>query len=48
MYKMNKIDPVLVRDSVASKHFDTLKKINKCFIDKENENYKECSPYAPF
>lgn len=45
-----KADPLTVSSPVADKHFDTVASITKSFIDssKENENYKKCSPHAPF
>jgi len=47
VFKLNKVDPALVSEEVANKHFDTLKVINKCFTDPENESFKVCSPYTP-
>lgn len=48
LYKMQKVDPKSIRDSVLNKHFDTIKAIQKSFIDSTNEDYTECSPYAAF
>jgi hypothetical protein len=45
---MTKTEPESVSEQVAEKHFETIKMITKCFTDKENENYRECSPFTPF
>jgi hypothetical protein len=45
---MTKTEPESVSEAVAEKHFETIKMITKCFTDKENENYRECSPFTPF
>jgi hypothetical protein len=45
---MQKVDPRTIRDNVISKHFETIKQIQKPFIDSTNEEYPECSPYAAF
>ena len=37
-----------MKDSVLEKHIETLKVITKSFIDSSAEDYKQCSPYAPF
>lgn len=48
LYKMQKVDPSTIRDSVIEKHFETIKHIQKSFIDNTSEDYKECSQYAAF
>lgn len=37
-----------MRDSVMSKHFETIKIITKSFIDSATEEYRTCSPFAEF
>lgn len=48
IYKLSKTDPASVSEEVANKHFESIKLITKCFTDRENENFRECSPYTPF
>lgn len=45
---MQKVDPLVIKEDVANKHFDTLKNLTKDFIDPEHPNYKKCSPFAPY
>jgi hypothetical protein len=44
---MQKTDPSSVSEAVAKKHFETIRIITKCFTDRENENFAQCSPYTP-
>lgn len=37
-----------VKDSVLTKHLETIKVITKSFVDNTSDDYKVCSPYAPF
>lgn len=37
-----------IRDSVLTKHLDTIKTITKSFVDSSTEDFKICSPYAPY
>src|SRR5271154_6587206 len=46
--KLNTAQPRRSTEPVVEKHFDTIKRITKSFIDSATENFKECSHYAPF
>ena len=45
---MNKIDATAMRQEILDRHFDTLKGIQKFFIDSTVEGFKQNSDYAPF
>lgn len=48
MYKLQKSDPAKVTEDVATRHFDSLKGINKFYTEKDNnEHYALCSPFTP-
>ena len=46
--KLNNANPRRTTEQVAEKHFEVIKRITKSFIDSATENFKDCSPYAPF
>jgi len=46
--KMNKIDVTSMRQEILDKHFETLKGIQKYFIDSTVEGFKQLSDYAAF
>ena len=48
MYKMQNAVCNDIRDSVLTKHLDTIKVITKSFVDSSSDDYKVCSPYGPF
>jgi len=48
MYKLNKTDPSSVSELVAEYHYERLKAITKCFTDRNNEYFRDCSAYTPF
>jgi len=48
MIKLQKLDPKAIRNEVLERHFETLKSIQKYFIDSTIEGFKERSEYAPF
>lgn len=48
MANMNTVDPNILSDSVLTKHLDDIKSVTKSYIDPTDEDYKKCSPYAPF
>lgn len=48
MIKLQKLDPKAIRNEVLDRHFETLKSIQKYFIDSTIEGFKERSEYAPF
>ncbi|CDW76447.1 UNKNOWN [Stylonychia lemnae] len=48
VYKMEKTQPEYVRDSVIEKHFNTIKGIQKSFIDSTDPEFSFCSNYAAF
>ena len=37
-----------VRDNVINKHFETIKSVQKSFIDNTDPDYPQCSEYAAF
>lgn len=45
---MNKIDATAMRQEILDRHFDTLKGIQKFFIDNTVDGFKQNSDYAPF
>ena len=46
--RLNLANPRRSSEGIAEKHFETVKRITKSFIDSSTENFKECSPFAPF
>ena len=46
--KINNANPRKTSDAIAEKHFDTVKRITKSFIDSSTEDFKHCSVFAPF
>lgn len=48
IYKMQYAVCHDVKDSVLTKHLETIKVITKHFVDNTTDDYKICSPYAPF
>ena len=46
--KINAVDPLLISEAIADRHYETIKAITKCFIDNTNENYKKCSDFAAY
>lgn len=48
IYKMNKVKPEEVKEGVLNKHFQAIKNVQKSFIDPQDPEYQQCSPYAAF
>lgn len=48
LYKMQNVVTLKMRDSVLDKHLETIKTMTKSFVDSSSDDYRECSPYAPF
>ena len=48
LYKMQNVVCMNIRDVVLTKHFETIKRITKSFVDSSTEDFLICSPYAPF
>lgn len=48
MYKMQNVVSMEIRQSVLDKHFETIKRITKSFVDSATEDFLICSPFAPF
>ena len=48
IFKMQQANPLELSDSALTKHLDTIKSITKSYIDSSNEDFKMCSPFAPF
>jgi hypothetical protein len=48
LYKMQNIVVIKIRDSVLNKHFETIKRITKSFVDSATDGFLVCQPYAPF
>lgn len=46
--RINTANPRKTNEAVAERHFEVVKRITKSFIDSATENFKECSPFAPF
>ena len=45
---MQNVVSMNIRDQVLTKHFETVKRITKSFVDSSTEDFLVCSPYAPF
>ena len=48
MDKLNNANPRKTSEPVVEKHFETIKRITKSYIDSATENFKECAPFSPF
>eukprot|EP00347_Sterkiella_histriomuscorum_P004679 403359521 len=48
LYKMQRVKAEEVKENVINKHFNTIKNIQKSFIDSTDPDYLQCSPYAAF
>lgn len=46
--KLNGANPKKVSETVADRHFETVKKLTKSFMDSASGDYKECSPFAAY
>ena len=46
--KLTNANPRRVTEPVVEKHFETIKRITKSFIDSATENFKECAPFSSF
>lgn len=48
LYKMQNVVCMNIRDAVLNKHFETIKRITKSFVDSATDGFLVCQPYAPF
>jgi hypothetical protein len=46
--KLSGANPKKTTEQIAEKHFETVKRVTKSFMDSSADGYKECSPYAAY